>query len=106
MENDKEIRIVKGEFLVRKSGDSFYLLISKPLRERLHIEEGMIVGAKIWNIELKEIECPKCHFKFEDYENRDPHDCPSCGEEFLDVDKIETSNAQEIEEEKKKEVQI
>lgn len=76
--------IVKCELVVKQVGDSLYLLLDSNIRNRLNVDKGTILGAKLWNIEVESIKCPHCEYVFEDYMNKDPHDCPSCGEEFLD----------------------
>jgi len=72
--------------IVKKVGSSYYVLVDKDTRNMLEIDEGSVIGVKFWKVNVKEIKCPKCGFAFSDYEGNDPHDCPNCGAEILDVD--------------------
>jgi Zn finger protein HypA/HybF involved in hydrogenase expression len=88
MENNKEVGIVRTKIPVQKIGGSYFLLLDKQTRNMLHVDHGTILGVKLWNIELQTIECPHCHHIFDDEKEADPHDCPACGEEFLNVNAI------------------
>ncbi len=74
--------------MVKKLGDSFYILLNKDIREQLELGEGMWVSGKLQTIKVKEVGCPGCKEQFETLENEDPHDCPKCGKEFLDIERI------------------
>jgi rubrerythrin len=85
MENIKGVKKFRSVLPVKKIGDSFYLRMGKDIKQILDISNGVILGVKLWNIETVEIICPKCEYAFADYANVDPYDCPSCGNEFLNI---------------------
>jgi predicted Zn-ribbon and HTH transcriptional regulator len=95
---DTKINIIKTVGEVKQIGDSYYIHIDKSIRKHLHVEKGVVLGMKLWNIETKEIKCPKCEYEFVDYSDNDPHDCPNCGKEILDVDIKEVINEGEKDE--------
>ena len=88
-ENDTKINIVKTIGDVKRIGDSFYIHLDKNIRRHLHIDKDVVLGMKLWNIETKNVKCQKCGYEFVDYAKSDPHDCPNCGIEILDVNCIE-----------------
>lgn len=97
MENEEqtqtmELSIARGKATVKLLGGSYYLLIDRYSKNRLDIRDGMILGYKLWNIPIIKITCPACKYEFEDETDQDPHDCPSCGEEFTNIDILESGD--------------
>ena len=78
-------KVINNINVVTKIGGSYYLLLDKKTRHLLALEEGSVVRSKIWLVNTKLVNCPKCKKSFEDYVDNDPHDCPLCGDEFIDI---------------------
>ena len=84
-----EPQIVRKNMVVKGIGDSFYILLDKDTNKQLIIEDGVVLGCKLWNIRCKRVGCPECKNEVEVLIDEDPHDCAFCGKEFLDVDAIQ-----------------
>lgn len=84
--NKMEQRIYKGNGIVKKIGDSYYLRLDKQARNTLNIDNGTILKTKLMNVETDIIVCPNCKFEFIDYIDNDVHDCPNCDKEFTHFD--------------------
>ena len=93
---EEKTEMIRTIATVKKIGDSMYIHLDKKIKADLHIENGIVLGVKLWNIETVTIKCNKCSCEFESYKNADPHDCPECGEEILNINVqiVETNNTQ------------
>lgn len=92
---DMKINMIKTVTDVKKIGDSYYIHVDRNIRKHLHIEKGVVLGMKLWNIETKKVICPFCKAEFDSYDDELNHDCPKCGKEIINTqlnDKQEVKN--------------
>ena len=97
MEEIEKMKIYEGLMPVKFIGGSHYILLDKRIKSFLEVNDGIVLKGKLANVELKDVKCPKCTYKFTDYQQADVHDCPSCGIEFYPHNTLTSINDSEVE---------
>ena len=87
-------KFVRAKGVIRKIGGSYIVVVNKQVREQLLLEAGDVVNFKLWKVEMADITCPTCKYTFVDEKDKDPYDCPDCGEEFLQVTNPESQGTE------------